>query len=290
MTDENKLTIERHFAFMRERYSIMLRRQGGHPGPWTDDPILHQYRFTNIRREDDRTTRWFADNVRHLHPGNIQSTLLNTVIFRWFNRIETAQALLGAGLFHNWDASKTEDVLRGRKPIVTGAYVIKTPDGMDKLKGVLWCIENARGSLPMLADMWELPGTTLQAACEDLMELPYLGGFMAHQLVADLKYTPLLSAAPDRFTWAYPGPGTARGVSRMLYGDPKAINPGSEKGRKEILSCLRKVLLVSQRGVLWPAAWPALEMSDISNTFCEVDKYWRVKFDGQRMKQTYKPA
>lgn len=47
------------FAFARERHATYLRRQSGAPEPWTDDPILRKFRFTNVFRELDRTTVWF---------------------------------------------------------------------------------------------------------------------------------------------------------------------------------------------------------------------------------------
>jgi alpha-glutamyl/putrescinyl thymine pyrophosphorylase clade 1 len=43
----------RFVSVMRERETIRLRRAQGLPRPWTADPILHSYRFCNIKREDD---------------------------------------------------------------------------------------------------------------------------------------------------------------------------------------------------------------------------------------------
>ena len=43
--------------WMAERERIRLRPQAGQPAPWSNDPILRDWSFTNVRREDDRVTR-----------------------------------------------------------------------------------------------------------------------------------------------------------------------------------------------------------------------------------------
>jgi hypothetical protein len=55
---------ERFFAYARERHQIYLNREQGQPKPWTEEPVLQQYRFTNVFRELDKTTLWFKDKVR----------------------------------------------------------------------------------------------------------------------------------------------------------------------------------------------------------------------------------
>ena len=85
--------IEQFFAYARERYQIRLKRNAGEPKPWTDDPILAQYSFTEVFREDDKTTRWLNTYVRE--PMRDQDRVLPAVlIFRWFNRIKTGWSYL----------------------------------------------------------------------------------------------------------------------------------------------------------------------------------------------------
>lgn len=168
--------------------------------------------------------------------------------------------------------------------------MIKTPDGMNKLTGVLTCIDRILPSVPLMAEAWmHKPGVSLEVACGTLMSYPYLGGFMAYQLVADLKYTPLLEDAPDRFTWAYPGPGTTRGVSRLLYGKPDVLSQNNRAHRALIIETIGEMVRLSRDAAYWPQQWRTWEASDASNWFCEYDKYLRVAVDGQRMKQRYRP-
>lgn len=290
--------IERFFELARERYKIHLLRAAGVPrGQWTTDPVFQEYRFCNTHRELDRTTVWCRENVRERHPDSVAKTILNIVAFRWFNRIETGERLLREGLFDEWDARVAHGALLGVSPVVTGAYLIKTPSGMSKLQGVVWCIENFRtqhldhvaACLDPGLGNWLLPNS-LEDACELLMEVPYLGGFMAHQIVADLKYTSVLRDASDRLEWAFPGPGTARGLGRIFMNDPGFFNRNSDRDRAAMQELL-KVLIAHARGTpgLWPEDWLAWEMSDISNWCCEYDKYMRVTVDGARMKQRFNP-
>ena len=50
--------------FINKREVIRCLREKGLPPPWINDPILQKWSFTNVRREDDRTTRWVAVNWR----------------------------------------------------------------------------------------------------------------------------------------------------------------------------------------------------------------------------------
>ena len=50
--------IERFCYWINERHAIYQKRAKGQPAPWTDDPILRDYKFTNPFRENDRVTVW----------------------------------------------------------------------------------------------------------------------------------------------------------------------------------------------------------------------------------------
>ena len=79
------------FQYMIERENIRRRKEAGEPGPWTDDPILREYSFTNVRRSDDRTTRtlmaqFYCPNVPGASPGDV---LFNCCVARFFGLAET---------------------------------------------------------------------------------------------------------------------------------------------------------------------------------------------------------
>ena len=59
--------LERLKAFMVARQALRNNRRAGGPPPWTSDPILAAHRWCNLIREQDRTTKWIADNWRSPH-------------------------------------------------------------------------------------------------------------------------------------------------------------------------------------------------------------------------------
>ena len=64
--------LRRLLDFMQERQRIYLKRQAGEPWPWTDDPILRDYRIENVFREQDRVTVWLREHWREpyaAHPN-----------------------------------------------------------------------------------------------------------------------------------------------------------------------------------------------------------------------------
>lgn len=282
---------EEFFEYARSRHQIYLDRKAGKPYPWTSDPILLEYRFCNVYRELDTTTIWFREKIRESLRDS-DEVLFATIAFRWFNRIETGEIiqdylLTGA---YKWDMEAVKLQLLGQKPIVTGSYIIKTPNGMDKLTGVLWCIEQLRLDCADLAHTI-VGGASLEKAWEKLKEYPFLGDFMAYEIVTDLVHTHLLENAKDIDTWANPGPGAARGYSRILGQDPTYLNRNSKAHRKILIEGMQEILKESiLHGFedLDEGDWPMWAMREVEHTLCEFDKYTRVKNGEGRPRQLYR--
>jgi hypothetical protein len=286
----NKQNVQTYFDLARERYHIMLRRRAGLPREqWTNDPIFQQWRFCNVRREDDKTTEWFRNNIRGVLQKRGSDVLFATIAFRWFNRIETGEKILEelcAGP-DDWDPDAVRRKLSGVKPIVTGAYMIKTPPGMNKLEGILKCIEDARPHIHEMAFHCE-PDTTLEGMWTALRMFPYLGSFMAYEIVTDLRHTCLLKSAPDINTWAVAGPGCARGMGWVVSGDPERWKYAQAKHQEQILFFMKELLAISREERFWPQTWPAWEMREVEHWACEVWKYIRCRDHGQPPKEKFK--
>lgn len=310
MSSEN---IDKFFRIARERYEIMLNRKAGMERPWTVDPIFLHNRFCNVLREDDKTTVWFRENIRE--PINVltkrgvfskQDLLFSIVYFRWFNRIETFEKLFKWGAkaqyrpispvaffneYASWNPYVTEEIFRKNvsSPWVTGAYIIKTPNGMDKLNGVLWCIhEFCKLIRTGKFDTIFSNTASMQEACELLQASPYLGRFMAYQICADAQYTCLLENARDINTWAQPGPGSTRGIGRIFYNDVDKFKYGNEKDEKIVINHMRELLWWTQddESGAWPKEWPKWTMQVVQNWCCETDKYYRAE-EGGHMKRVF---
>lgn len=286
-------TIEKFFNIARERYNILLRRQAGQPKPWSEDIIFQKNRFCCVHREDDRTTIWFRENMRDKVRDNSKAALLSIVAFRWFNKIEIGKILkdsaleLETGFFNSIEARKRTLYEYPKGPWVTGAYIIKTPDGMNKLDGVLWCIEEFQKN--MIEGAFEkllASKSSMEEACRKLQTSPYLGRFMAYQICADAQYTCLLENAPDIYTWAQPGPGSTRGIGRVFYNDVDKFKYGSAKDEKEVIKHFVELIEYSKDNKYWPAEWPKWDMQTVQNMCCETDKYYRAQ-EGGHMKRKF---
>jgi len=272
--------IDKFFAYARERYRIRLNRNAGLPKPWTNDPLLQRFSFTEVFREDDRTTAWLRENVRE--PLRDSARVLPAVlIFRWFNRVKTGEAIFfnnhrGVSAFDNF--MHTRNIAPMRKaillycgeagPFVTGAYTINTRAAglnMTKLDGVLKQIE-------MWFDThnWKHPDTSSLEAFSKWCMSPALGMFMTDQIATDLRWTSLLENAPDIMTWANPGPGCAMGLN-YVFGRPV----DRKLPVAQMIAEMRGLLALSQSPEFLPTNWPKWELHEVENCCCEFSKYSR---------------
>lgn len=281
---------EKFFAYSRERYQILLNRRAGLPrNEWTNDPVMQQWSFCNIFREDDRVTIWFRDNIRQpLYHSN--SVLMATVAFRWFNRINAGEELKPFLLSGNWDLRQWRNALMQRKAIdgaiVTGAYMIKTPPKLSKIDGLLQVIAQAKEQENDLISA--AYGGTLEGAWTELRKCPYMGDFTSYEVVTDLRHTLLLENAPDVDWWANPGPGCAAGLGELFYkGNRKRFDRHNAEDRAYMMELMRALLECSRREEYWPQDWPAWELREVEHTLCEYDKYRRAQ-NGLRLKRRYK--
>src|SRR6266853_1872102 len=82
------------WKFAAERQNIFAKRLRGDSPPWSKDPILRQYRYTNAYRATDRVSQYLIRNVIYDSESNSADTLFRILVFKFFNRIETWELLL----------------------------------------------------------------------------------------------------------------------------------------------------------------------------------------------------
>lgn len=76
--------------FIIERFRIHVRKDiMGKPQPWTKDPVLSKYKFTNVFREDDRVSRAVIDLVSTNEDLTLEEKVLNTFLIRSWNNPDT---------------------------------------------------------------------------------------------------------------------------------------------------------------------------------------------------------
>jgi len=274
--------VAEYFAAARERYEILLRRRNGDPKPWTDDPIFREWYFCNVFREDDKVTTWIREKVRTpLHDS--PSVMWAMALCRLINKVETLEILRKARVFETklFDGIRTAEALRGVKPIVGAAYVVKTPDGMDKLSGVISMAHAVSRDHQDIITRLE-GQTTLQQMWQIVQRFPCFGSFMAYEVTSDLRWTYLLENAPDITTWAAPGPGACLGLSKLTA---QKVRYGTRRDRIAAIEAMQRLVVLSRVEELWPKKWPRWEMREAEHWLCEYAKYVKVKREGKRMKK-----
>ena len=130
MIQELRDRLDLYFYWIQERETIRINKEVlQHEPPWTNDPILQKFKFCQVFREEDRTTRWFKRHIRNVWRDEPE-VLMATVIFRWFNFIETGRTLIRHNLHIEWDRKKAIEEITKQDQWITGAYIIKTPNRM----------------------------------------------------------------------------------------------------------------------------------------------------------------
>lgn len=267
-----------YWRFAAERQAIYERRLTDPTGPWTTDPILQTYRFTNAFRASDRVSQFLIRDVQYGEgrPQAPEEVFFRTFLFNVCKKIETWKLLedhLGP-LSLNTDFHEIARVVEEAKAagvvVFTAAYVIPTP-----AFGRAGKFNNWLAMLAKMIDEDDLPAK-LQA-CDNLKEVfeaigryPGMGPFLAFQYAIDMNYSSLLSFDEDEFVVA--GPGALDGISKCftdLQGkSPKQVIYEMVDSQEEHFSRLG----LTFNGLFGRSLQPI----DCQNLFCEISKYARV--------------
>lgn len=259
--------------WVEERESIRLKKEAGEKKPWTTDPILQSFRFCNVRREDDKVTKWFAENWRDTLYQDEPNFIPAIILGRTINWPDTLEKI---GFPRVWDRLayqvRLQDLIDADEKVWTGAYMITAgPPGVTKAE---WVTGNADVYFRDASYLRSMEGGTLEEAWRMLQEYPCVGPFIAGQVVADLKHTRVLTTASDWWDWAAVGPGSARGLNR-LFDRPVKDKVGQQQGLEEM------------RLVREMAKLNALHLQDVQNCLCEFDKFMRVRLGEGRPRASY---
>jgi hypothetical protein len=267
--------------WIEERENIRRKKEAGEPKPWTDDPILRAYRFCNVRRMDDRVSKWLFDNWYNPYFDH-RNMVVAVTLARHFNLPRTLEAI---GFPLIWKPKLFKKILRNLKAsgvsIFNGAYMVRgmakdephyTPVKSDQIIDLV-CTPLYEEPPPLNPDSME---ESVAAFC------PYWGfsSFMAGQVVADLRWA-MLGGWFDAPRWAPIGPGSKRGINRLFgraFNQPLAQLTFEQEMVDVIHAC---------KDGLEEETTRRLEAMDYQNCLCEFDKYMRAKLGEGRPKQLY---
>lgn len=267
------------FAFINRRHRIYIRKERGDPWPWTRDPILQKYRFTNVYRQLDRVTKEYRRLVadRYTDPWDktkAAELLAETIAFRLPNWPPTYKRLRPVR-GNRWDEGEAKRILteaqQAGEKIFTGAYIVSNMKSTQpKIDLVCEAITAARKLAPGLVKLIRAERTLENATAVIAEHVPMCAAFTAYEVVCDLRWTPLLSKAADIWTWANPGPGATRGLNH-IHGRKMTAKPSTS----QLIAEMQDLLKESKRPGRLGNHMQPLEMRDVEHSLCEFAKHLR---------------
>ena len=87
----NEEVMKYHHLYLTERHEIYKRKEIEKlpQKDWTKDEVFRDYRFTNIRRELDRESKWLIEKISTNNSLTLEQKILNTILFRTYNKSST---------------------------------------------------------------------------------------------------------------------------------------------------------------------------------------------------------
>lgn len=268
-----------YWRFATERQRVFFARLDGAQGPWTKDPIIGHYKFTNTYRASDRVSQYLIKNVLYSKEWSLEDTVLRTLLFKIFNKIETWELLeqqFGEISSSTFNVEKfgviLERAMQFGGAIYSAAYIVPSGSG-EKYKGVrkhLFHLQLLHSALANGLPKRLRECSSMEEAYKVLLNVDSFGKFLAYQFITDLNYSDHFNFSEMEFV--VPGPGALDGIKKCFtsmgdYSEPEIIKLMAEE--QEIHFHRLDCDFLS----LWGRP---LQLIDCQNIFCEVDKYARV--------------
>lgn len=232
----NVVAVKHLYDFVTERYKIHIRKDFlKQKAPWTNNPILSQYKFCNIRREHDRQSQYLIKNISTNPCLSIEDKIVNSFYFRAWNNWDTMKDLGGPWPAKSLYSSQMKEQVR---PIYqqlasedpdrkwwSSAYnqggtkqAWRYPDPNEKI--------NKEDDIPLRVfhiGPWLKEHNTVEkllsasdqkAAFEAVKEIQGFADFLAYQIFVDLTYIEEFPFSENEFVVA--GPGCQKGLNKLF--------------------------------------------------------------------------
>lgn len=242
----NEFHLHEFFRVLYERQRVFVKRHVlKEKAPWTEDPILRDYKFTNVYRELDRNSQWEINNIIR-NPNLSKIDLVwQIMLFRIFNRPEFFEyahriyACYGTKKpeisilprYEEYDQLSFHNAINvfratGENPF-TNAYLINSracsDTGRDQCYGE-HIIPTVHANIPAL---FKLMMTAKDPAHikDFLIQLPGVANFVAHEFYISFcyveKYTDRRLFKWNENSWTNVGPGASLGI-RLIFPSAKS--------------------------------------------------------------------
>ena len=294
----NDATFKYYFYFIQERMN-MFWRKFDNSKILTEDPILQEYKFTNVYRACDRVSQYLIRNVisKDSTKYSAEDMLLRILVFKVFNRINTWEYLeeVSPISLASFDVKELSQLLTERQksmPIFSNAYMMTGSHSKYRhisTKHQVW--------LQMIEDEFIsehgfrkiLNSYSMLDVYNLLRTYPLIGDFLAYQYTIDFNYSPYLNFDENSFVKA--GIGAVRGIKKCFVSYGKSYEDAIRYTYDHFEELQQRYGYTDFRSL--PGREPKL--IDLQNCFCETDKYLRaampeLKVGNVRIKQRYKPT
>ena len=308
--------------FVAERMNIWYKRvMLQQPPPWTDDPILQNFKFTNVIRDLDKLSLYERKHVlskiddiqpnwsEHQITKWKQSVLLNIMIFRLWVKIDTYEVhgfidLLDPSWEDKWNEAKLQLLKRRAEGTsnFTAAYYVNDLHGANpdpetksnKTANAIAMIEGWMNNIDNIYDQAIVTAQNMKDQMEFFKTLPCVGDFTAYEYACSIseitRYCKnhLVEWTQDNATNV--GPGAHRGINWIF----------EDKGNLNDYQCILYLRSIwkhelHQRGTYdrFVSQLPKemngdIDLRVIEHCLCETQKYNKAVTGSGRPKETFK--
>ena len=255
---ERKDPITSLIYFAHERDAIRKRKESRAPRPWTTDLILHEARFTNIRREYDWVSKFIFKWADVVAPAE-EELFFNLLFARHCNKAETLSRV--GPVLTDDDPEENINKIRAVKPMYATPYVCPGQFGKDWGTREDWIFKYfptvAKRTIPLLSH-----GRSISDVVERMDDIwGFRNWFSSTQALLDLAYL-----RPDLI-------------------DPKSeiyVGPGAIPALYLIRTSIWRLLQVKEVQELCET------FAGVEHTLCEWTKYLKIKYGFRPITKRFK--
>ena len=120
-----------YWKFAAKRQEIFFNRITNNNPPFTNDPILQEYKFTNAFRASDRVSQYLIKKVIYEGDQSPDEVFFRIILFKTFNKIETWELLsrkLGCIQWKDYKYGQYDKVfgyaVKSKQSIYSAAYIM----------------------------------------------------------------------------------------------------------------------------------------------------------------------
>lgn len=317
---KSQVNHNKFWATMFERQEVWYRRHILQQAqPWTADPILRDYKFTNVYRQLDRSSTWLINNVLKKEQvfNSPHNVIWQIIAYRLFNKpdafldgveLPTHMGYCNKGTQERFAQQMHDWTVKNGNAFTSSFYINCTNcDGLPKLD----CY--TRRELPRIhALIPQIAQAITQAEqrrdphhlIKALTQLPRVSHFNAHEFYQDFcyhrTYAPLGSRVVTTFTqrdYTNVGPGASVGL-RLLFPNTQTkeaqvahIHQLQEQS-SEALERFGKFKYTHYSKITEKHVYkdvPNLTLHQVEMWLCEYQKYWKMEHKLGRQRSKFTP-